>query len=80
MSKLFVASQEAHVVSVSEVLDVAIALIDKESLHKVVELLLVEMSSNVSESVVRPIGMLNAVEEAIVLSDPKAVLQCLKVS
>ena len=80
MSKLFVASQEAHVVSVSEVLDVAIALIDKESLHKVVELLLVEMSSNVSEGVVRPVGMLNAVEESIVLSDPKAVLQCLKVS
>jgi len=62
MSELLVAFQEAHIVSVSEVLHVAIALIDKESLNKVVELVLVEVSSYISQCVVRPVGMLDSMK------------------
>ncbi len=79
MSELLVAFQEAHIVSVSEVLDVAIALIDKESFNKVVELVLVEVSSYVSQCVVRPVGVLNSMKKAIVLGDPKTILESLEI-
>jgi hypothetical protein len=62
------------------VLDFTHNLVDEEGLHSVVELVLPEVASNISHGVVRPVSEFDAVKEAIVLSNPQAVLKGIKIN
>jgi hypothetical protein len=61
-------------------LDLAVYLVCEEGLDCVVELVLEQMIANILHGVVRPIGVLNAMQKAVVLGDPEAILKGLKVS
>ena len=79
MAELLVSGQEGHAVDVAIILDLAVNLISKECLNCVVELVLEQMISDFLHGVVGPVGVLNTVQEAIVLGHPQAVLKGLEV-
>ena len=80
MAHLLISGEEGDTVDVAVVLDLTVNLVSEEGLHSVVELVLVEMGSNISHCVMRPVSVLNSMQEAIVLSNPKTVLQSLKIN
>jgi hypothetical protein len=80
VTELLVSGDEGDAVDVAIVLDLAVNLVGEEGLDRVVELVLEQVSAHVLHGVMGPVGVLNAVQEAIVLGHPKAVLEGLKVS
>lgn len=79
MSHLLISGNEGDTINVAVVLDLTVNLVGKEGFHCVVELILVKVGSDVFHGVMRPVGMLNSMQEAIVLGDPQTVLQGLKI-
>lgn len=79
MSHLLISGNEGDTVDVAVVLDLTVNLVGKEGLHCIVELVLVKVDSDVSHGVMRPVGMLNSMQETIVLGNPQTVLQSLKI-
>lgn len=65
-----------HVLVVSHL---AVYLVSEECLNEVVELVLVQVVAHVAHRIVGPVGMLNAVQEAVVLGHPETVLELLEV-
>lgn len=61
MAHLLICREEGNTINVAVVLDFTVALISKEGLDSVVELILVKVLSNVSHCVMRPVSMLNSV-------------------
>jgi hypothetical protein len=60
MAHLLICREEGNTINVAVVLDFTVALISKEGLHCIVELILVEVLSNVSHCVMRPVSMFNS--------------------
>ena len=79
MLELLISGQEGDVLDIAVVLDLAVNLIDEEGFDSIVELELPQVGANISHSEVRPVCVLNAMKEAIVLGNPEAVLEGVKV-
>jgi len=62
------------------VLDFTINLIDEESFHSIVELVLPKVAANISHGIVRPVSEFDSVYKAIVLSNPETILKGFKVN
>jgi hypothetical protein len=77
--ELLVSGEELDAVNITIVLDFAVDLINEEGLHGIVELVFPEVATNISHCEVRPVGVLDSMKEAVVLSDPQAILEGLKV-
>lgn len=77
---LVVGLEEGHAVDVAVVLDLAVDLVSEECLDGIVELVLVQVATEVADEVVRPVSVLDSVEKTVVLSNPKAILEGLKVN
>ena len=60
MAHLLICREECNTINVAVVLDFTVALISKEGLDCVVELVFVKVLSNVSHCVMRPVSMLNS--------------------
>jgi len=77
--ELLISGEESHTLNVLIVLDLTNNLIDEESLHSIVELVLPEVAANISHGIVRPVSELNTIDKTIVLSNPQTVLKSFKV-
>jgi len=78
--ELLVSGEEGRAVNIAVVLDLTVHLIGEECLHSVVELEFPEVASNIPDGVVRPVGVLNTVKEAVVVGNPQTVLEGVKVN
>ena len=77
--ELLISGEEGHTVNIAVVLDLAVHLVNKECLDGIVELVFPEVIANIFHGIVGPVGMLNSVQEAVVLGNPETVLEGLKV-
>lgn len=74
MVELLVSLQESDTADIAIVLDLSVDLVEEESLHCIVEFVFVQVASNITNGVVRPVCVLDSMQKAIVLSDPQSVL------
>lgn len=79
MLELLISGKESDVLDVAVVLDLTVDLVDEEGLQGVVELEFPEMGAHISHGVVGPVGMLNSVKQAVVVSNPETVLEGVKI-
>jgi len=76
---LLVCLEECNAVHIAIVLYLSVNLISEECLDCIVKLELPHMSTDITHDVMRPISMLNSMEEAVVFADPESILQSFEV-
>ena len=70
---------QAHFVDVSVRLVLSIGLVEKESLHTVVELVFVQVSEGLAEEGMHPVSVVGTISVFVVVDFPKSVSESLRV-